>query len=382
MPQEPVFIEEACYGAYISDTHGTKYIDCYSSACTYNLGRRNEKLIASLKQAIFETDQGNFPMISKQKAFLARKISEFVPGPLDCVLFGVTRGESMDAACKLARGATGRPNLVTVDGGYYGDTGFALSLSEHPLKRDFGDLIPGVAVVPFGDYAEAENVIKRNPAAFILELIQTEYHCRTADEGYMKHIRNLCDQTGTCLIFDESQTGFGRTGKKFSFEHYGIFPDILVVGEAITGGIFPMTAMIFTSELKQFFDIHPLIHLSTFGGHDVGCMVATAALDEYEKIRPWENALVQGTKIMNELKPLVSSDDRIKSLTGLGLLISISFKSLETADKFCLLARNNAIIMRNGIVDQSCYLIRPSLLISNDETEFIINGIKAALGEL
>lgn len=379
---EPVFIEQDRSGAYITDINGTKYIDCFSSASTYNLGRRNEQLVASLKQAIFETDQGNFAMISEEKAILAGKISEFVPGNLDCVLFGVSRGESMDAACKLARGATGKPGLITVDGGSYGDTGFALSLSEHPLKRDFGDLIPGIDVVPFGDYAAAESAINRNSAAFILELIQAEYHCRMAETGYISHIRRLCDKTGTCLIFDESQTGFGRTGKKFAFEHYGVYPDILVIGEAISGGLFPMTAMVFTSELKRFFDVHPLIHLSTFAGHDVGCRVAVKALDEYEKIRPWENALVRGTKIMDELRPLVSSCDLIESLNGLGLLISVTFKSSETADRFCLLARNYGILIRKGITDDCCCLIRPSLLITEGETGFIIQGIKTAIDEL
>jgi putrescine aminotransferase len=380
--QEPVFIEDTRNGAYVIDAHGAKYIDCYSSASTYNLGRRNERLVASLKKAIFETDQGNFVMISEEKALLAEKISEFVPGPLDCVLFGVTRGESMDAACKLARGATGRPGLITVDGGAYGDTGFALSLSEHPLKKDFGDLIPGIVVVPFGDHAAAEAAISRNTAAFILEPVQAEYHCRSVDTGYIKHIRRLCEKTGTCLIFDESQTGFGRTGKKFAFEHHGTYPDILVVGEAITGGMFPMTAMVFTSELKRFFDVHPLIHLCTFGGHDVGCLVAAAALDEYDQIRPWENALVQGTKIMNELKSVMAIDDRIKSLSGSGLLISLAFSSTEIATRFCLLASNYGILVRKGMVDSCCVLIRPSLLITDGEAEFIAHGIKSAIHDL
>jgi putrescine aminotransferase len=380
--QEPAFIEEARHGAYVTDARGAKYIDCYSSASTYNLGRRNDRLVVRLRQAIHETDQGNFVMISEEKALLAGKISQFVPGPLDCVLFGVTRGESMDAACKLARGATGRPGLITVDGGSYGDTGFALSLSEHPLKKDFGDLIPGIVTVPFGDQAAAEAAISGNTAAFILEPVQAENHCRSADAGYFKHIRRLCDKSGVCLIFDESQTGFGRTGKKFAFEHFGVYPDILVIGEAITGGMFPMTAMVFTKELKRFFDVHPLIHLSTFGGHDVGCLAASAALDEYEQARPWKNALLQGTTIMNEIRSVMGSNDRIKSMTGLGLLISLAFDSAETANRFCLSAGKNGILVRKGTVDNCCVLIRPSLLITSDEAELIILGIKAAINDL
>jgi putrescine aminotransferase len=380
--QESPFIEEARNGAYVSDAHGAKYIDCYSSASTYNLGRRNDRLVSRLKKAIHETDQGNFVMLSEEKALLARKISEFVPGPLDCVLFGVTRGESMDAACKLARGATGRPGLISVDGGSYGDTGFALSLSEHPLKKDFGDLIPGIMTVPFGDQSAAEAAISRNTAAFILEPVQAENHCCSADTGYIKHIRRLCNKAGACLIFDESQTGFGRTGKKFAFEYFDVYPDIVVVGEAMLGGMFPMTAMVFTKELKRFFDVHPLIHLSTFGGHDVGCLVASIALDEYERTRPWENALAQGTTIMNELRSVMASNEWIKSLNGLGLLISLAFSSSETATRFCLSAGKNGILLRKGIVDNCCVIIRPSLLITADEAEFIIQGIRAAINGL
>jgi len=143
-----------------------------------------------------------------------------------------------------------------------------------------------------------------------------------------------------------------------------------------------MTAMVFTSELKQFFDIHPLIHLCTFGGHDVGCRVAAAALDEYEQIKPWQNAKVQGAKIMNELKSAMASDDRIKSLNGLGLLISLLFSSAETANRFCFLASKNGILLHKGIVDCCCVLIRPSLLITEGEVEIINQGIRATMKDL
>jgi len=192
----------------------------------------------------------------------------------------------------------------------------------------------------------------------------------------------LCNKAGVCLIFDESQTGFGRTGKRFAFEHFGVYPDIMVVGEFMTGGMFPMTAMVFTKELKRFFDVHPLIHLSTFGGHDVGCLVASAALDEYERTRPWENALEQGTTIMNELRSVMESNDYIKSLNGLGLLISLSLSSSEIVSRLGFSASKNGILVRKGTVDNCCVIIRSSLLITADEAESIIWGIKAAINDL
>ena len=152
--------------------------------------------------------------------------------------------------------------------------------------------------VPFGDAQAAESAVSGRTAAFIMEPIQAENGCREAEKAYYAKIRSLCDRHGAKLIFDETQSGFGRTGSRFFFEQTGVEPDILIVGEAITGGIFPMTAMVFTPELKEFFDVHPLIHLCTYGGHDIGCRVAMSALDEYDRECPWDNARQRGTKLL------------------------------------------------------------------------------------
>ena len=367
-------------GSFVYDTEGKSYIDCYTSEATYNLGRKNPKLTTRLKKAINETDQGNFVMLSEEKALLARKISEFIPGPLECVLYGVTRGESMEAACKLARGFTERPELVTVDGGSYGDGGFAISLSDRDDKKDFGALIPAIKVVPFGDINAAKTAIGSKTAAFILEPIQAENNCRIASVEYLKQIRALCDKAGAKLIIDESQTGFGRTGKKFAFENAGVYPDILIIGEAMTSGVFPMTAMVFTSELKNLFDVHPLIHLCTFGGHDAGCHVAMAALDEYEYLKPWDNAAVMGGRLMDGLKGMVSECKAGKiSINGQGLLVSIAFDSENNARAFCLQAIKNGVLLKQGKVDRKSVVIRPVLTITEAETDMILKGVKEAL---
>lgn len=373
-------IEGKREGSFVYDTEGKSYIDCYTSEGTYNLGRKNPKLTARLKKAINETDQGNFVMLSEEKALLARKISEFIPGPLECVLYGVTRGESMEAACKLARGFTGRPELVTVEGGSYGDGGFAISLSDRDDKKDFGALIPAIKVVPFGDINAAKAAVGNKTAAFILEPIQAENNCRAAGSEYLRQLRSLCDKFGAKLIFDESQSGFGRTGKKFAFENAGIYPDILIIGEAMTGGVFPMTAMVFTNELKNLFDVHPLIHLCTFGGHDAGCHVAIAALDEYEYLKPWENAAAIGEHLMDGLKDIISENKDTKiSVNGQGLLLSMAFDSEDTAKTFCMRAIKKGILVKQGKVDRRSVVIRPSLTITEAEKDMILKGVKEAI---
>ena len=136
-------------GAHFFDADGRKYIDGDSSAGIFNLGRRHPELAEELKRAMRATDQGNFPIISEEKALLAEALAGFVPGALECSLFGVTRGEAFDAACKVVRGFTKRPGLVTVDGGWYGQTGFALSLSQREDRHLFEPLVPGTAVEPW-----------------------------------------------------------------------------------------------------------------------------------------------------------------------------------------------------------------------------------------
>lgn len=368
------FLEQEGKGSCLADSDGKECLDCYTSGGMYNLGRRNEAITSRFIKAIDETDQGNFVMPSDYKALLARRLAAFVPGTLDCVLFGVTRGESMDAACKLARGFTSRPELVTVDGGIYGECGFALSLSERQGKDQFGGLIPGVKTVSFGDVDAARKAVTSRTAAFVMEPVQAENHCRMADAGYYRQIRALCDANGAKLIFDETQSGFGRTGTRFFFEQTGVQPDILIIGEALTSGMFPMTAMVFTPELKRFFDVHPLIHLCTFGGHDLGCLVAMAALDEYDRLAPWDNAAGLGKRLMEDLSTLAAgTPGKIVSIAGKGLLISIKLPSGDLALKFCAAAKQAGMLVNTGRQDGTTVLIRPSLLVSNEEEDRIVD---------
>ncbi|HOJ13236.1 MAG TPA: aspartate aminotransferase family protein [Deltaproteobacteria bacterium] len=377
-------IEQEGDGSWMTDAQGGRYLDCYASAGTYNLGRRNRAIARRFMKAVHETDQGNFVMPSDYKALLAQRIASFVPGRLDCVLFGVTRGESMDAACRLARGATSRPGIVTVDGGCYGETGFALSLTAKAGKEQFGGLIPEVLAVPFGDEDAALRAVTDRTAAFVMEPIQAENHCRESSREYALRIRRLCDATKTVLIFDETQTGFGRTGTRFFFEQLGVEPDILVIGEAVTSGMFPMTAMVFTPELKRFFDIHPLIHLCTFGGHDLGCVVAMAALDEYELAEPWVNARMMGQRLASGLHACAQEfPDKAASVAGRGLLFSLRLAGGEPAAKaFCARAMREGLLVETGRVDTSTVLFRPSLLVSEDEVDRIVQAVRTILAGL
>ena len=376
------WVESGREESVVYDSNGNEFIDCYCSSGTYNLGRKNSAIARALKQAIHETDQGNFVMISREKAMLSEKLARFTPSGLDCSLFTVVRGESVDAACKLARGYTERSELITVDGGCYGQTGFAMTLSERADKKDFGSLIPHVQTIPFNDIDAARSTITKETAAVILEPVQTENNCRTADKDYLAALRNFCDKTGALLIFDESQTGFGRTGEKFASDYFGVLPDIMLLGEALGGGMFPFSAMVFTGSVKTFFDKHPLIHLLTFGGHDVGCLVAAAAIKEYEQIQPWQNAQKQGDLLKERLKELAESHPKLKSIQGIGLMLSLEFENAEEADRFCQSAIQKGVLVKSGEVARQTVVIRPPLTINDEDLNKIVTGIEKALSAL
>ena len=367
-------------GAHFFDADGRKYIDGDSSAGIFNLGRRHPELAEELKRAIRATDQGNFPIISEEKALLAEALAQFVPGALECSLFGVTRGEAFDAACKVVRGFTKRPGLVTVDGGWYGQTGFALSLSQREDRHLFEPLVPGTAVVPFGDLAAADRAVGADTAAVFLEPMQAENGCRAVDAAFARGLAELCRARGALLVFDETQTNFGRTGTPFYFERLGVEPDVLILGEALGGGMFPITVTMMTQRVNEFMNDHPMIHLSTFGGSDVACCVARTALEIYRREEPWKNAGAMEPGLRSALGALANEfPSLLLGVNGAGLLLALRTPSADTAKRLCQACLNRGLLVAPGKVAKDTVVVRPSLLITEDEAGELVAALNMAL---
>ena len=377
---ETAILEGKRAGAHLFDTDGRKYVDGDSSSGTFNLGRRHPELAEELKRAMRATDQGNFPIISEEKALLAEALGSFVPGALECSLFGVTRGEAFDAACKVARGFTKRPGLVTVDGGWYGQTGFALSLSQRADRHLFEPLVPNVKVVPFGDPEAMDRAMGMDTAAVFLEPMQAENGCRAADAAYARRVAELCRSWGALLVFDETQTNFGRTGTPFYFERLGVEPDMLILGEALGGGMFPITVTMMTPRVNEFMNEHPLIHLSTFGGSDVACCVARTALDIYRREEPWKNAKAMEHGLRSAFSSLAGDyPSLLLGVQGAGLLLSLKTPSEQTAKRLCQACLHRGLLVAPGKVAKNTVIVRPSLLISEDEAGELVAALDLAL---
>lgn len=267
-------------GPYLWDIDGSKRLfNLHCNGGVFNLGHRNHELIDVLKSALDEYDIGNHHLMSKARADLARLLSGLMPGDLDYTVFAAGGGEAVDLAIKVARAYTRRSKIISAMGGYHGHTGLALAAGDEKYRNPFGPSAPGFVQVPFGNPAAIENAADDDTAAVILETIPATLGIAIPDEDYLQSVRRICDQRGLLLILDEIQTGLGRTGKLWAFEHFAVVPDIVVLGKGLSGGVYPMAATILRKPLEAVFHKDPFIHVSTFGGAEVGCQVAQRVLE-------------------------------------------------------------------------------------------------------
>jgi acetylornithine/succinyldiaminopimelate/putrescine aminotransferase len=266
-------------GIYLSDLDGRRLINCHCNGGVFNLGHRNPRLIAALQQALTTYDIGNHHLLSAPRALLAERLAAISPGDLNRVVFGVSGGEAIDLALKLARAHTRRPGIISAQGGYHGHTGLALAAGDESYRKPFEPLSPGFTQVPFGELEALEVAMGEDTAAVIFETIPATLGIAIPPEDYFAGARRLCDRWGAILIIDEVQTGLGRCGHAWGIDTYGVTPDILVTAKGLSGGIYPITATIYSDHLDAFLHANPFIHISTFGGAEVGCFVALEVLD-------------------------------------------------------------------------------------------------------
>lgn len=274
------FIPGRREGAFMWDVSGEKrLINCHSNGGVFNLGHRNPELMQILIQTMEELDIGNHHLISEQRARLAARLADLLPGDLRYTVFGVSGGEAIDLAIKIARGYTGRQRIVSAVGAYHGHTGLALYTGDAAYFDTFGPRASDFEQAPNNDIAALELAVTPDTAAVILETVPATNGIVVPDADYLTQVRILCDKRDVLLIIDEVQTGLGRTGRLWGVDHFGVVPDILVLGKGLSGGLYPMTATCFRPELESVFQKDPFIHVSTLGGAEVGIPVVEKVLD-------------------------------------------------------------------------------------------------------
>ncbi len=267
-------------GNWLWDINGKKKLfNLHCNGGVFNLGHRNQEIIDVIKTGLDDIDIGNHHLMSQHRAATAKKLANLMPGNLNYTVFGVSGGEAVDLAFKVARAYLNKTKIISIKGGYHGHTGLALAAGDEKYRKPFGPPAPGFVQVPFGNAELLNREMDDNTAAVILETIPATLGMVVPSKKYLQEVRAICNHWGAQLILDEVQTGLGRTGKLWAFEHYDIIPDIVILGKGLSGGIYPITATVIRDELESVFHDDPFIHISTFGGSELGCLAANKVLD-------------------------------------------------------------------------------------------------------
>ncbi|MFO7665684.1 MAG: aspartate aminotransferase family protein [Desulfobacterales bacterium] len=377
-------IEGRREGACVWDISGEKYIDCVTGAGIFNVGRHNREITDALKKALDVYDMGGWISIIRERGLLAKKLAEITPGNLKYSLFCCGGGEAVEVAVKLARGHTGKTGIICMENGYHGVTGFALPATGREVyKKPFAPLAPGYTHVPFNDINAVKAAITKDTAAVLLEPVQGEGGIRPADDSYLAELRELCTKNEILLIFDEVQTGFGRTGKMFCAEHSGVTPDIMVLAKSMSGGVYPISCAVFTEEISDFLIAHPFIIINSFGGTSLACLVALAAIEYIEKNNLPDRAAKMGKRFMDGLLALKKNyPELVMDVRGKGLMLGIEFPEDSIGPRMASLLKKNGVISIYTFNNPKIIRIMPSLVIMEVEVDFVIDAFEKSLKEI
>ena len=364
-------------GGRIYDIDGKEYFNCHCNGGVFNLGHRNGRVIKAVKKALDTYDIGNHHLVSGPRAKLAGMLARSMPEGLDQVVFGVSGGEAVDLAIKLARATTGRPEIISAVGGYHGHTGFALATGDDHFKEKFGPMAPGFRQVPFNDIPSLEKAVSDKTAAVIFETIPATAGILVPDKQFYRKAKSICSDAGALLIIDEIQTGFGRTGKLWGFQHFGVEPDIVALGKGMSGGIYPVTATVYHRRLSPFFRENPFIHISTFGGSEAGCFAAMEVLAITGKenflrhVRDMSGVFTKGLSDLAVKYPSLGLEVR-----GLGLMMGLKFKDEMTALFLVKIFFDNGVYTVYSGNDPSVIQFLPALITTRSEARQILLRIE------
>lgn len=376
----PRLIEVArAEGVYLYGPDGTRYIDLVSGFAVSNIGHRHPRVIEAIKgqldRYLHVTVYGEF--VQAPQVELATKLVSVLPSSLNSVYFTNSGAEATEGAMKIAKRYTGRREFIAAHNAYHGSTQGALSLiGNAEYHRAYAPLLPDIHFIPYND-SSALDSITTDTAAVILEAVQGEAGIRVPDIAYVQAVRKRCDETGALLVFDEIQTGFGRTGKLFAFEHYGIVPDILLLAKGMGGGM-PIGAFIADREVMGVIKDNPMLgHITTFGGHPVSCAAALASLNVIlEEGLP----ALAGKKVALFKREL--QHPAIREIRGLGLMMCLQLDSFAQVEHVSRYAADQGVIIDWFLHCETALRIAPPLTIPEDAILEACRVIREALDSL
>ena len=364
-------------GITLTDVHGKEYIDLISGISVSNVGHCHPEVVEAIKQQsekfMHLMVYGEFnqtPQVS-----YAKLLCSVLPATLNSVYYTTSGSESIEGAMKLAKRATGRTELISFKNSYHGSTQGALSLmGDESFKNAFRPLLPGTKQLEFNNVKQLEEITSHT-AAVVIEPIQGEAGVMVGDENFIKALEKKCKEVGALLIFDEIQTGFGRTGTLFAFEKYNVVPDILCIAKGMGGGL-PIGAFVASKELMGTLSHDPILgHINTFGGNAVCVAAAEATLKIIIRDKLYNRA-----KEIEAIIRKILVHPKIKGLRVIGALGAIDFGTEEQNMKICKFFIENGIITDWFLFCPTAMRIAPPLTITNEELERVCIRMVRNLG--
>ncbi len=373
----PIVIAKA-EGIWVEDPEGNRYMDMLSAYSAVNQGHRHPKIIAALKEQADRVTLTSRAFHNDQLGPWQEKVCQLTNKNM--VLPMNTGAEGVETAIKAARRwaydvkgvAENKAEIIACVGNFHGRTMTAVSLSsEEEYQRGFGPLLPGIKLVPYGDLDALKEAITENTAAFLFEPIQGEAGIIIPPEGYLKAAYDLCKAEKVLFIADEIQAGLGRSGKMFASDWDDIEPDMYILGEALGGGVFPISCVVANDDILGVFN--PGSHGSTFGGNPLACAVSIASLEVLEEEKLAERSFELGEYLLTELKQI--NNPIIKEVRGRGLFVGIELT--ESARPYCEQLKEKGLLCKE--THDNVIRLAPPLIIEKEDLDVAIQKIKEVL---
>lgn len=370
---------EKAEGVYLFDASGKKYLDLISGISVSNIGHRHPAVLSAIHQQL---DRYMHLMVygeyvQSPQVQLATALSRNLPSSLNSVYFLNSGAEVTETAMKLAKRFSGKSEIIACYQSYHGSTQGALSLnSEEYFKNAFRPLLPDIRFIHFNREEDLTLITEKTACVFI-EPVQGEAGYLPAQKNYLKKLRERTNETGTLLIFDEIQTGFGRTGSLFAFEQYDVVPDMLMLAKGMGGGM-PIGALVADRNIMQAFTNDPYLgHITTFGGHPVSCASALAVLNELTN-----SSLVNEISSKETLFRSLLSHPAIRSISGKGLMLALEFDLFETNKRIIDRCIEKGVITDWFLFAGNKLRISPPLTITCEQIEHACGVINQSISEI
>jgi acetylornithine/LysW-gamma-L-lysine aminotransferase len=372
--KKPIVIERG-KGALVWDVNGKEYVDCTSSYGVALLGHSHPKIVEAVCEQASKLISCHAGFYNEKRTEFLQKLTNVTPKGLDKAFLSNSGAESVECAIKLARKSTSKPEIIAVMGAYHGKTMGALSATWDKKYRDpFQPLVPEIKHIPPDNLDKAREAITDRTAAFLIEPIRGEGGIRVPPDGYLQGLRALCNEKNILLIFDEVQTGFGRTGKLFACQHWGVIPDIMCLAKSLAGGL-PLGVTVAREEIMSKFKVGD--HSTTFSGSPLVCAAASASVDVLIEENLADRAAKLGAHFKARLNDLQNKHKTVKEVRGMGLMLGIEVK-FDVLNTVIKVAEKGVLILDAG---RNVLRFLPPLVIEKDQIDTTITVLDSVLEE-